>query len=251
MKNRHILPLAAIMLVVGILTFATIFLIPWLPAQASVEAQRTDQLVWFMTIVSGVIFTIVASFVIYSAWAFRAKPGDESDGPPIHGNTTLEIVWTAIPVVLVAIIAGWSILVVNRNEQVQKVQDVVHVKAWQYSWEFDYPSLGISSGDLHVPIGTQVKVNINSFDVIHGFWVPQFRLQMDAVPGVTTHMLFTPNKVGTWSVICNELCGVGHAQMRARIIIQTPQDYAAWAAQAQAQVRAAGGAVTPTTIPAH
>jgi len=251
MKNRHILPLAAIMLVVGILTFATIFLIPWLPAQASVEAQRTDQLVWFMTIVSGVIFTIVASFVIYSAWAFRAKPGDESDGPPIHGNTTLEIVWTAIPVVLVAIIAGWSILVVNRNEQAQKVQDVVHVKAWQYSWEFDYPSLGISSGDLHVPIGTQVKVNINSFDVIHGFWVPQFRLQMDAVPGVTTHLLFTPNKAGTWSVICNELCGEGHAQMRARIIIQTPQDYAAWAAQAQAQVRAAGGAVTPTTTPAH
>jgi cytochrome c oxidase subunit 2 len=251
MKNRHILPLAAIMLVVGIITFGVIFLIPWLPAQASVEAQRTDQLVWFMTIVSGVIFTIVCSFVIYSAWAFRAKPGDESDGPPVHGNTTLEIVWTAIPVVLVAIIAGWSILVVNRNETTQKVQDVVHVKAWQYSWEFDYPALGISSGDLHVPLGTQVKVNINSFDVIHGFWVPQFRLQMDAVPGVTTHMLFTPNKVGTWSVICNELCGEGHAQMRARIIIQTPQDYAAWAAQAQAQVRAAGGAVTPTTTPAH
>jgi len=251
MKNRHILPLGAIMIVVGAVTFGVIFLIPWLPTAASVEAQRTDQLIWFETIVSGAIFTVVCSFVIYSAIAFRAKPGDESDGPPVHGNTTLEIVWTAIPVVLVAVLASWSILVVNRNEQTQKVQDVVHVKAWQYSWEFDYPSLGISSGDLHVPLGTQVKVNINSFDVIHGFWVPQFRLQMDAVPGVTTHLLFTPNKVGTWSVICNELCGEGHAQMRARIIIQTPQDYAAWAAQAQAQVRAAGGAVTPTTTTAN
>ena len=247
MKNRHILPLAAIMLVVGIITFGVIFLIPWLPAQASVEAQRTDQLIWFMTIVSGVIFTIVASFVIYSAWAFRAAPDDESDGPPTHGNTTLEIVWTAIPIVLVAVIAGWSILIIHRNEAPQKVQDVVHVKAWQYSWEFDYPSIGVSSGDLHVPVGTQVKVNINSFDVIHGFWVPQFRLQMDAVPGITTHLLFTPNRVGTYQVICNELCGEGHAQMRARVFVQTPADYAAWAAKAHAQVMAMQSSSTTAT----
>jgi cytochrome c oxidase subunit 2 len=251
MKNRHILPLAAIMIVVGIITFGVIFLIPWLPAQASVEAQRTDQLIWFMTIVSGAIFTVVTSFVVYSAWAFRAAPDDESDGPPMHGNTKLEIVWTAIPVILVAIIAGWSVVIVNRNDQAQKVQDVVHVKAWQYAWEFDYPSLGVSSGDLHVPVGTQVKVSINSFDVIHGFWVPQFRLQMDAVPGITTSLLFTPNKVGTWYVICNELCGEGHAQMRARLIIQTPQDYAAWAAQAQATVRAMKAASSSPTTAAH
>jgi cytochrome c oxidase subunit 2 len=248
MKNRHILPLAAIMLVVGIVTFGVIFLIPWLPTEASAEAVRTNQLIWFETIISGVIFTIVCSFVVYSAWAFRAKEGDESDGPPSHGNTKLEIVWTAIPVILIAAVAGWSVVVVNRNETAQKVQDVVHVKAWQYAWEFDYPSLGISSGDLHVPEGTQVKVNINSFDVIHGFWVPQFALQMDAVPGITTHLLFTPNKVGTWYVICNELCGEGHAQMRARIIIQTPADYAAWAAQAQAQAKAA--AASSSTPPA-
>jgi cytochrome c oxidase subunit II len=238
MKNRHILPLAAIMLVVGIITFGVIFLIPWLPAQASVEAQRSDQLIWFMTIVSGVIFTIVASFVIYSAWAFRAKPGDESDGPPTHGNTTLEIVWTAIPIALVAIIAGWSILVVHRNEQPQANQQVVHVKAWQYAWEFDYPNIGVSSGDLHVVVNQQVKLNMNSYDVIHGFWVPQFRLQEDVVPGITTHLLFTPNKVGTWYVICNELCGEGHAQMRARVIIQTPAQYAAWVARAKLQVAA-------------
>jgi len=251
MKNRHVLPLAAIMLVVGLITFGVIFLIPWLPTAASVEAARSDQLIWFETIVSGAIFTIVCSFVVYSAVAFRAKAGDESDGPPIHGNTKLEIVWTAIPVILIAIFAGWSVLVVNRNEATQKVQDVVHVKAWQYAWEFDYPTLGISSGDLHVPEGTQVKLNINSFDVIHGFWVPQFRLQMDAVPGITTHLLFTPDKVGTWYVICNELCGEGHAQMRARVIIQTPADYAAWGAQAQAQAKAAAAASSPTPTAAH
>jgi cytochrome c oxidase subunit II len=233
------------MLVIGLITFGVIFLIPWLPAAASVEAARADQLIWFETVVSGVIFTIVCGFVVYSGWAFRAKEGDESDGPPTHGNTPLEIAWTAIPVVLLAIIAGWSILVLNRNENSQKVQDVVHVKAWQYAWEFDYPSLGISSGDLHVPTGTQVKLNINSFDVIHGFWVPQFRLQIDAVPGLTTHLLITPNKVGTWDVICNELCGEGHAQMRARIIIQSPADYAAWAAQAQAQAKSPAGSSTP------
>jgi cytochrome c oxidase subunit 2 len=247
MKNRHILPLAAIMLVVGIITFGVIFLIPWLPTAASVEAGRTDQLIWFETIVSGVIFTIVCSFVVYSAWAFRAAPGDESDGPPTHGNTKLEIVWTAIPVVIVAIIAGWSVIVVNRNENTQKVQEVVHVKAWQYAWEFDYPSLGISSGDLHVIDGTQTKLNINSFDVIHGFWVPQFRLQMDAVPGITTHLLFTPNKLGTWYVICNELCGEGHAQMRARVIIQSQAQFNAWAAQAQAQAKAAAAAASSSS----
>jgi len=249
MKNRHVLPLAAVMLVIGIITFGVIFLVDWLPAAASVEAQRSDQLIWFETIVSGVIFTIVAGFVVYSGWAFRAKPGDESDGPPTHGNTKLEIVWTAIPLALMAVIAGWSILVVNRNEATQKVQEVVHVKAWQYAWEFDYPSLGISSGDLHVIEGTQAKMNINSFDVVHGFWVPQFRLQMDAVPGITTHLLFTPNTLGTWSVICNELCGAGHAQMRARIIIQTQAQFQAWAAQAQAQAQAAAAAASSTSTP--
>ena len=233
------------MIVVGIMTFAVIFLVDWLPAAASVEAARSDQLIWFETIVSGVIFTVVTSFVVYSAWAFRAKSGDESDGPPTHGNTRLEIIWTAIPVVIVAVIAGWSVIVVNRNEATQKVQEVVHVKSWQYAWEFDYPALGISSGDLHVIQGTQARMDINSFDVIHGFWVPQFRLQMDAVPGITTHLLFTPNTLGTWSVICNELCGEGHPQMRARIIIQTQAQYQAWAAQAQAQAHAAASTSTP------
>lgn len=250
MKNRHVLPLAAIMVVIGAITFAVIFLIPWLPTQASVEAARTDQLIWFEVIASGVIFTIVASFVVYSAIAFRAKDDDDwSDGPPTHGNTKLEIIWTVIPAILVSIIAVWSIIVVDRNENPQKVQDVVHVKAWQYAWEFDYPTLGISSGDLHVPVGTQVSLAMNSFDVIHGFYVPQFRLQMDVVPGITTHLLFTPNRVGTYYVICNELCGAGHALMRARVIVQTPSQYAAWTKQAVAQVKTAA-ASTGTSIPA-
>jgi cytochrome c oxidase subunit 2 len=243
MKNRHVLPLAAIMLVIGAVTFGVIFLIPWLPTEASVEAARTDQLTWFLVICSGVIFTIVSSFVVYSALAFRVGDDDDSDGPPNHGNTKLEIVWTVIPTVLVVVIAIWSVIVVTRNEATQKVQDVVHVKAWQYSWEFDYPSIGASSGDLHVPEGTQVKLDMNSFDVIHGFYVPQFRVQMDVVPGITTHLTFTPNKVGSWYVICNELCGAGHSLMRARVIVQTPAQYAAWAAQAAAQVKTAAAPV--------
>jgi cytochrome c oxidase subunit 2 len=248
MKNRHALPLAAVMIVIGACTFGVIFLVPWLPTEASVEAARTDQLTWFLVISSGVIFTIVASFVVYSAWAFRAADDDESDGPPTHGNTKLEIIWTVIPAVLIAVIFVWSVIVVTRNEATQKVQDVVHVKAWQYAWEFDYPTIGVSSGDLHVPEGTQVELDMNSFDVIHGFYVPQFRVQMDVVPGITTHLSFTPDKVGTWYVICNELCGAGHALMRARVIVQTPAQYAAWAAQAAAQVKTAVAAVG-NTIP--
>jgi cytochrome c oxidase subunit 2 len=252
MKNRHILPLAAIIIVVGGVTAAVIFAVPWFPTQASVEAGRVDQLTWFLVIVSGVIFTLVTSFVVYSALAFRTAEGDESDGPPTHGNTQLEIIWTVIPIILLAVVAVWSVVVVNRNEATAKTQDVVHVKAWQYAWEFDYPTIGVSSGDLHVPQGTQVRLNMNSFDVVHGFYVPQFRVQMDVVPGITTHLTFTPNKVGTWPVVCNELCGEGHSQMRARVIVQTPADYAAWAAQAAAQVKtAAAAAGTPIPMATH
>jgi len=242
MKNRHILPLTAIIVVIGALTAAGIFLVPWIPTASSTEAHRVDSLTWFLVIVSGVIFTLVTSFVVYSMWAFRVGDDDDQDGPPTHGNTQLEIIWTVVPVVLLAVMAVWSVIVINDNEATAKTQVHVHAKAWQYAWEFSYPS-GIATGDLHVPTGTQVVMDMNSFDVIHGFYVPQFRVQMDVVPGVTTHLSFTPDKVGTWYVICNELCGEGHAQMRARVIVQSPADYAAWLAKATVQAKAASASL--------
>ncbi len=242
MKSRHTLPLVLIHLVVGAITAAVIFLFDWYPAQAAEQAERVDQLMWFLVLASGVIFTIVTSFLLYSVWRFRAAPGDEEDGPPNHGNTTLEVVWTILPVILLAVIAVWSVIVVDRNEALAADREVIEVKAWQFAWEFSYDGGTVSSGDLVMPVGRQVELQMRSPDVIHNLYVPEFRIKQDVVPGITTRLILNPTRPGTYPIICSELCGVGHSVMRARVIVMSPEEYDAWVREAKAQAAASGAA---------
>lgn len=104
----------------------------------------------------------------------------------------------------------------------------------QYAWIFTYPDSGIVSGELHIPVGKDVQLNLSARDVIHSFWVPQFRLKQDAIPGVPTELRFKATKVGTYPVVCAELCGGYHGAMRTQVIVHTPEDFEAWRSQNQA-----------------
>jgi len=251
LKSPHLIPLIVIGAVIGGITSAVALLIDWIPQQASEEAPRVDDLTWFLVWASVVIFTLVATVLVYSAWRFRAAPGDESDGPPTHGNTTLEIVWTVVPTILLVVMAVWAYIVLSDNEAAAQDRLVVDVTAQQFAWDFSYPGTNVGSGDLRVPVGRQVELHMRSRDVIHDFYVREFRVKEDVVPGITTRLRFTPTRVGTYQVICAELCGVGHAVMRTRVIVMQPAAYDAWLAQAKTEVASQGNASGGTaTAPA-
>jgi cytochrome c oxidase subunit 2 len=209
--------------------------IPWLPVAASKERDGIDLTYWLATGIAIFIFAIVAAAILYSVWRFRAHPDDDSDGPPIHGHTGLEIFWTAVPLVLVTAIAIVSAIVLHDNGTVPKNALHVNVKAEQFTWSFTYmdgPAKGVTSPDLYMPIDRSTELSITSVDVLHSFWVPQFGQKQDAVPGRNNPLKITPDKIGTYPVICTELCGLGHALMRRQAIVMSAADFAAlkWAA---------------------
>ncbi len=251
LRSRHTVPLIILTVIIGGLTAATALFIDWIPIQAAEQAERVDTLMWFVVWASVAIFTLVAVVLVYSAWRFRAAPGDESDGPPVHGNTKLEIVWTLVPTLLLVVMAVWAYLVLADNEARASDRLVVDVTAQQFAWDFTYPGGQVGSGDLRVPVGRQVELRMRSKDVIHDFYVVEFRVKQDVVPGITTYVNFDPNRVGTYQVICAELCGVGHAIMRTRVIVMEPADYEAWLAKAETEVAAAAAPPPATPAPAQ
>ena len=239
LRSRHTGPLLGLTAIVGAISVAVALLVDWLPDQASEQAERVDTLLWFVVWVSIAIFTIVVSVLLYCVLRFRAGPDDDSDGPPTHGNTTLEVIWTLVPAVLLAVVAVWAYIVLSDNEALAADRLVVDVTAEQFAWSFNYPDAQVASGDLRVPVGRQVELKMRSKDVIHDFYVTEFRVKQDVVPGITTRVIFDPNRTGTYQVICAELCGVGHGVMRARVIVMEPGAYDQWIAAARQKVAAA------------
>ncbi len=225
-------------IVLGLIAIALgIFLsyqIHWFPPQASVQAHRTDHLYHVLVIATIPIFVLVTGVVLYCVWQFRMKPGEElKDGPPIHGNTRLEIFWTALPTVLLMSMVGYSFVVLHQNEEKPAREIQIAVTGQQFFWSFQYPpsvtgGAPINSYKLYLPENESVLFNMRSRDVIHAFWIPAFRLQEDVVPGITTHYRATPDRLGTYPVVCNLLCGVGHSLMRTTVHVVTPTQFRAW-----------------------
>jgi cytochrome c oxidase subunit II len=223
-------------MLIGVLAgaIASVFaVIPgWLPQQASDEAGRIDFVFWFVTGICIFVFSIVAAVSVYAVWKFRAKPDDDSDGPPIHGHTGLEIVWTAVPTMLVTAIAVVSAIVLAKDDAQGANPLRVEVTAQQFFWSYRYPGFGNKESDiLRLPVNRSVVLRMTAKDVLHSFWVPEFRQKQDAVPGIHPTLHITPNRVGTYPVICTELCGVGHALMRSRVIVMEPDAFERWASK--------------------
>lgn len=229
MRKRSIATLVALALICAGIAAAVAVLLPWLPVDASRQAGRADFEIWFTVWICIAIFAVVAAVIIYSVWKFRAAPDDDSDGPPIHGHSGLEIAWTLIPLLLVTAIGISSAIVLSRNGAVASDALRVNVTAQQFAWTFSYPTAnGLTSSTLMLPKNREVELYMQSKDVIHSFFVPQFRLTQDIVPGITTTLVITPDRDGTYPVICHELCGLGHAVMRTDAVVMEPAAFDKW-----------------------
>jgi cytochrome c oxidase subunit 2 len=232
MRRGSIVALLGIGVIAGGVAAAVAIVPTWLPVAASRQAGRIDFVIWFVIVICIAIFALVAAVMIYAVLRFRVKEDDFEDGPPIHGHTGLEITWTAIPFVLVTAIAIVSAIVLSRNDAQAKDTLQINVTAQQFAWTFSYPDANnATSPVLRLPEGRSVELYMRSLDVIHACFVPQFRTNEDLVPGLVTNVHITPDRVGTYPLICNELCGLGHALMRTQAIVMKPAAFDAWLKQ--------------------
>ena len=241
------------MVVVGIIAtaigIAIGLTIHWFPPADSTQADKIDTL-WDVLIIATVpVFVLVTVIVCFAVIEFRMRPGEEQlDGPPIHGNTRLEVIWTAVPAILIVGLVTYAYVVMRDIEQAPAAgnERVVAVTGQQFTWSFAYNEGGkkFTTAQLYLPAGKSVKFDVQSKDVIHDFWVPDFRMKIDAVPGITTHYRVTPKNpaaIGDHAIVCAELCGLGHAFMRQTAHILAPADFDKWVQKMTAKPAAGGG----------
>ena len=219
--------------------------IEWFPEQGSTQAGPVDHLWDVLIWVSVPVFVTVMIIVLFSVVNFRMRPGEEElDGPPIHGNTRLEVIWTAIPAVMLVAICTYSYIVLLDIEEAKANEMVITVTGQQFAWSYEYPQAGgkpVKSDVLYLAKGRPVRFEVKGLDVIHDFWVPAFRMKVDAVPGITTRYRITPSRLGTYPVVCAELCGLGHSVMRSTTRVVTPADFDTWMAEQKAPAGASEG----------
>jgi cytochrome c oxidase subunit II len=231
-RNRPVLQMVMIGVIACAIGIPVALAIPWFPTGASRQAKNLHTLYDVLLIASVPIFVLVETVVLFSVWKFRMKPGEEEkDGPPIHGNTRLEVVWTALPAILIVGLCTYAYTVLRSNEDSKSNEQTINVTARQFAFEFSYPQASgktIVSPVLYLPKGQPVVFKLHALDVIHSFFVPNFSEKLDAVPGITTTLRVTPTRLGTYPVECTELCGAGHSLMRAQVRVVTPAAYQTW-----------------------
>lgn len=233
----------------------------WMPPQASAESVLVDNLFSFMTTLGSFIFFGVMGTLLYSILFQRAAKYDASDGPNIEGNVKLEVVWTAIPILLVIWIATVSYQTYDRMSILGPMEPLpmgmataeaadlgtpestsapiqsapIEVVARQWAWEFHYPGSDISSTELHLPVNQRAQLVLSSEDVLHGFFVPAFRVKQDVVPGRTIDFEFTPIREGRYRLRDSEYSGTYFAANQTNVVVESPEDYQDWLAAAAAR----------------
>ncbi len=255
MPRATYLRLLGIVVVLTIVMAVPFTMIHWDGMQASTAAPKIDTLLNVMIVISCFVFAIVVVALGYCVWKFRAKPGDESDGEPIHGNTRLEIAWTVIPTIIVLFGAIYSAIVLADIEKKDPNRMVVDVTAQQYKWSFSYPTPGgvVNSDQLYVPVDRQLELHLTSVDVLHSFWVPEWRIKRDLVPAgpggndIDNTVVVTPDRLGDYTLLCTELCGFGHATMNAFVHVLPDNQFNAWLQKQEKLQKNGGGPPVPTT----
>jgi cytochrome c oxidase subunit II len=231
-RNRPIVQMIVIGTIASAIGIVIALVIPWFPANGAKQANNVRTLYDVLLIVSVPIAVLVLTVVLYSVWNFRMRPGQElEDGPPIHGNTRLEIVWTAVPAILIVSLCTYAYTVLRSNEDSKSNEVTVNVTERQFAFQFSYPQPGgkaVISSQLYLAKGQPYVFKLRSYDVIHSFFVPEFSQKLDAVPGITTTLRVTPTRIGNYPAECTELCGAGHALMRASVHVVTPQAFQQW-----------------------
>ncbi len=250
-----------------VLTISSVFAISFwigfnvnlLPTEASINAPIYDELFKILFIIGLILFIGMLLLVVYSLFKFRKRKGQLGDGIALEGNLKLEIIWTVIPSIIVLFVGLYSYNIYDRmggmnalnhnhnhnvmgnnsekiwagisqseNNEFNFIDTNIEVSAMQFAFLFNYPKGDFISGELHVPVDKEITVKMESKDVIHAFWIPEFRIKQDIIPGQPTVLNFTPTKVGKYPIICAELCGPYHGGMRASIIVEEQSDYEDW-----------------------
>ncbi len=204
-----------------------------LPEAASAQAVPIDELFNIHWIIMAFFYSLIMVFILYSVVVFRRRKGDESDGAYFKGNTRLEIIWTIVPLGIVLFLALQGAKALDEVERRASNAFDVNVHASQWTWLFEYPASGVVSSELVLPLNQQVLLKLSSADgdVIHSFWVPEFRVKQDILPGgeeFVRYLRITPTKIGFFKVLCAELCGTGHAGMTADVRVVSDEDYKIW-----------------------
>jgi len=225
---RHFVVVGILVIVVAVLSYFGVNMVWEMPLDASLQAVPVDWLWNLEMIVLSFLFALIVVPMFYSLIVFRRRKGDTSDGAHFEGNTRLEITWTIIPLILVLTFAYIGAGNLAQTRRADPNAMVVKVTGRQWSWSFEYPEYGVTSSELHVPVGKQILLQMTSNDVIHSFWVPEFRVKQDLVPGRTTELRITPSLVGDYTVRCAELCGTSHAFMRSPVIVASQVDFDLW-----------------------
>ncbi len=233
----------------------------WFPPQAAAESELYDNLFSIFVGLGTFVFLGVAIPILYSLVFHRAGKYDFSDGPPIEGNTTLEIIWTLVPILLVTGLATASYQTYTRmatqgptqlvhlhmpsimesayaapvENGSEPLMEQIDVTAKQWAWVFHYPNQDVTSTELHLPVDRRVHLRLRSEDVLHGFYVPAFRLKQDIVPNHTIDFEFTPIRTGTYRLRDSMYSGTYFAANQADVVVQSPEEYQQWLASAAAQ----------------
>jgi len=233
-----VLQMAVVAVIASAFGIAAGLAIEWFPERASTQAGPIDHLYDVLIWSSVPIFVVVTMIVLFSVWKFRMRPGEEQlDGPPIHGNTRLEVIWTAVPAIVLVLLCSYAWVVLNDIEEAQAGEMRINVVGQQFAWTFEYPQADgkpIKSNDLYLAKDRPVRFYVKALDVIHDFWVPAFRMKVDAVPGIETRYRITPSRLGTYPVVCAELCGLGHSVMRATTRVVPEAEFDKWLAEQKA-----------------
>lgn len=225
----------------------------WFPPQASAESQLVDRLFSFLVTIGTFIFLGVSGTLGYAVLFQRAGKYETGDGPDIEGNLTLELIWTAIPLALVIWIAAYSFQIYTQMGILGPMEHVhagtgsgemamasnltnrIEVRARQWAWEFYYPNQNITSSELHLPANQRAALTLVSEDVLHGFFVPAFRIKQDLIPGRTIDFAFTPILEGTYRLRDSQYSGTYFATMQSNVVVESPKAYQEWLATTAAQ----------------
>ena len=221
---------------VAVLVVISTFFMRWvlsylyrLPVSASAQAVPIDQLFdahfWLISF----LFSLIMVFMLYSVVVFKRKEGDDEPGPHVHSNTGLEIAWTIIPIFFVVGFGYWGVTMLNALTSEQPDEMTIKVYGQQWSWQFEYPEQdSITSPALVLPVDQKILLEMESRDVLHSFWIPEFRVKQDLVPETITHLRITPTKLGDYKLLCAEICGLNHSLMQADVHVVSRSEFDAW-----------------------
>ncbi len=227
MKNKSVFPFVAI--AGGLISwglYALFSRFPMMPASASVQAEHVDSAWNGLLLVEGGIYAFVMAFLLYCVWAFRAsrreEQGEKFDSSRGH---LIEAGWILASVALTLGLAALGAQELRALIGDPEADIDVEVRGEQFSWEFYYPRFKSYGSKLYLEAGKRHRIILTSKDVVHSFWVPEFRVKQDAVPGKVIPLIITPTKTGRYVLLCNQLCGAGHTEMQALVEVVEHEDF--------------------------